>query len=57
MATLHVVRAFLAQEVDVAQLELLHTVDLSFVVVLGWWVDTLSGSVAGNDLVTISRFI
>lgn len=57
MSTLHAIRAFLSQKVNVTQLESLDTVDFDLVVVFARWVDALSSSVARNDLVTVNRLI
>jgi hypothetical protein len=53
MATGVTVRAFVAQEVDVAELHLLHAIDLYLVVVLSRWVDTLSCTVACDNFLAI----
>lgn len=48
---------FLSQVVNIAQLELLYTVDLYFVIVFATRIDALSSPIACNDLVAVSWLI
>lgn len=57
MSALHIVRALLSQEVNIAQFELLNSVDFGPIVVLARWIDPLSSSIACDDLVTVSRLV
>ena len=49
--------AFLPEKMNVAQLELLNSVNLGFVIVLARWINTLPSSVACDDLVTVGGLI
>lgn len=52
-----VVGAFLAEEMDVAHLELLDTINFGFVIVLVGRIDALASSIACNNCFTIGRLV
>lgn len=51
------VRALVPEEMDVAHLYLLDAVHFDLVVVLTWWVDALTGAIASDDFLAISRLV
>ena len=53
MRTLFIIRAFVAEEMDVAEFHPLNTIDFGFVVVLAGRVDALSRTIAGNDFIVV----
>jgi len=57
VSTLGTVRAFVAQEMNVAQFGLLDTVDFCLIVVATWRINTLADTVASNDFFAIDRLV
>lgn len=57
VSALGTIRAFVAQEMNVAHFDLLDTVDFCLVVVATWRINTLAETVASNDFFAIDRLV
>jgi len=57
VSALETVRAFVAQEMNIAHFDFPDPVDFCLVVVVAWWINTLAGTVASHDFFAIDRLV